>query len=127
MSRSLRVQKRNDYKLSQEVHGMNELDNQSVIFSKKIKSKNNKIAQLNLQILALQEDNVRLAREVEEESRLKRFHYKNHKNAVSEREVMNARLYDAEIRRYLMGLSGFEHKLPEGQEILKILETHLFK
>jgi len=128
MSRNLRVHKRNESKLNQEVNELTyELEKQSLIFSKKIKSKNYKIAQLELQVLSLQEDNIRLDKEVEEQDRLRRLHYNNHRQAVAQREKMNARLYDASIRRYLRGLSGFEHKLPEGQELLRILETHLFQ
>ena len=128
MSRSLRVHKRNESKLNQEVNELKvELEKQTSIFNKKIKSKNDKIAQLELQVLSLQEDNVRLDKEVEEKDRLRRLHYQNHRQAVAQREVMNARLYDAKIRRYLRGLCGFEHKLPQGPELLRILETHLFQ
>ena len=127
MSRNLRVHKRNESKLNEEVNELSELEKQSLIFSKKLKSKNDKIAQLELQVLSLQEDNIRLDKEVEEQDRLRRLHYNNHRQAVAQRETMNARLYDASIRRYLRGLSGFEHKLPEGQELLRILETHLFQ
>lgn len=128
MSRSLRVHKRNESKLNQEVHKLKvELENQSLIFSKKIKSKNDKIALLELQLLSLQEDNIRLDKEVEEKERLRKLHFKNHRQAVAEREVMNARLYDGSMRRYLRGRSGFEYKLPEAQELLRIVQAHLLQ
>lgn len=128
MSRSLRVHKRNESKLNKEIHDLKvEFETQKDIFNKKIKSKNDKIAQLELQLLSLQEDNVRLAQEVEEQDRLRRFHYNNHRQAVAEREIIKARLYDGSIRRFLRGRTGFEFKLPEAQELLTILQTFLFQ
>ena len=128
MSRSLRVHKRNESKLNQEVHELKvELEKQTSIFNKKIKSKNDKIAQLKLQNLSLQEDNVRLDKEVEEKERLRKLHFKNHRQAVAEREIIKARLYDGSMRRWTRGRSGFEYKLPEAQELLRIVQAHLLQ
>tara|TARA_Y100001968_G_scaffold333432_1_gene396226 strand:- start:1594 stop:2250 length:657 start_codon:yes stop_codon:yes gene_type:complete len=118
MSRNLRVHKRNEIRLNQEVERLKaELEKQSQVFSKKINKKNNEIAKLNMQNLGLKEDNIRINKELKKEIKIKKQHYDNHKEAVAERELIKARLYDAQIRRFLRGRSGFEHTPPDYQKL----------